>query len=80
MFGYVAHHTHVKTFQKRHTFFETLAEVNLSTHGALCDGFHLVAHAGTHRQLIDHLGLNQGGIHIETNQSTHTAVHVVVLE
>ena len=76
----LAHHTLVESFQQSHTLRETFLEINLSTHGTFRNRLHFVAHSRTHGKFINHLRLNQGGIHIEADESAHTTEHIVLLE
>lgn len=48
--------------------FEAVAEIQLAAHGGRGDSRHLVADSGNLGQLVDDLGINQGGIHIEASQ------------
>ena len=78
--SYVLHDAHVEAFQQTNAPCEALLEVNLAAHGTLGDGSHLCTHAGTLRQFVDALGLNECGVHVETYQSAHSAEHVVALQ
>ena len=78
--GYILHHAHVKALQQGHPPGEALLEVYLSTHGTLGDGPYLGTHTVALGQLVDALRLYQCGVHIEADQSAHTAEHIVTLE
>lgn len=80
MLGNVLHHAHVESFQQSHALGETLFEVDLATHGPLCDCLDLVAHACPLCQFVDTFGLDERGVHIKTDQTAHAAVHVVALK
>ena len=80
MFGNILHHAHVEPFQQGHTPGKALLEVDLSTHGTLCDGPYLGTYAIAFCQFIDTLGLYQRGVHIETDQAAHAAEHIILLE
>ena len=80
MFGNILHHAHVEPFQQGHTPGKALLEVDLSTHGTLCDGPYLGTDAVALRQFVNTLGLYQRGIHIETDQAAHAAEHIILLE
>ena len=79
IFGYFLHYTFVQAFQQCNPLGETFLEVYFSTHRAFGYGFDLFAHSGTFRQFVYTFCLYQRRVHIETNQSSHTAVHVVKL-
>ena len=78
--GNLLHYTHIESLQQGHTACKTLLEINLSTHGALSDGTNLCPYSITLCQLIDTLGLDEGRVHIETDQTTHTTEHIIALE
>ena len=78
--GNVAHDADIEAFEQADATGKTLLEVNLATHGALGDGSHLGTHTGTLSQLVDALRLNERGVHIEADETAHTAEHVVLLE
>ena len=77
---YLLHHADVKTFKQCHALGKALLEVYLAAHGSCCYFLHLVTYASTHRQFVDALCLYKGGIHIEANQTAHSAEHIVFLE
>src|SRR5277367_3222394 len=54
--------------KQRHPAPETLLELNFSAHRRLGDLHHLVAYTSQLCQLINHLALNQRGIHVEGKQ------------
>ncbi len=80
VFGNFFHHRFVQSFQQRNPFFKTFLKIDLAPHGAFGDLFHLIAYAGPLRQLVDHLGLDQRGVHVETYQTPAAAVDVVFLK
>ena len=80
MLGNILHHTHIESLQQSYTSRETLLEVDLSAHGALCDGPYLCTDAVALRQFVNTLGLYQRGVHIETDQAAHAAEHIILLE
>ena len=71
---------HVESFEQRAATRETLLEINLPAHGRERDGFYFVANACTHRQLINHLRLDEGRVHIDADETPVAAEHIVFLE
>ena len=78
--GDLLHHRNVESPKQGDAARETLGKVDLAPHGALGNGPHFGTHAGTVGQLVDHLGFDQRGIHIETDQASAAAEDVVLLE
>ena len=80
MLGDILHHRSIEPFEQTHTTGKTLAEVDFAAHCFFGDFAHLIAHTGAFGQLVDALGLNQCGIHIEAYQAAAAAVHCVFLK
>ena len=80
MFGYVLHHADIQSLQQCHSPCKTLLEVYLASHGAFRDGAYLCAHTVALSQFVDTLRLDERRVHIETNQASHSAEHIVALE
>ncbi len=79
LLGNPLQHRLIQTFQQRHAPPKALGEIDFAAHGRLGNFRHLIADAGHLRQFIDHLGLDQRGIHVETDQATAAAVEIVLL-
>ena len=55
-------------------------EIQLTSHCARGNRTALLSNTRQACQFVDHLGLNQGGVHVKGNEAPVTAVHVVFLE
>ena len=75
--GDLLHDRDLESLEQGHAFGEAFAEVDLSPHGAFGDGAHLGADAGPFGQFVDHLGLDERGVHVEADQAAAAAVDVV---
>ena len=73
-------HALVQTFEQRHAARETLFEIYLAAHRREGNSLHLIAHAGAHRQLVNHLCLDEGRVHIDAYKPSVAAEHIVFLE
>ena len=76
----VLENTRVESLEQSNAACKALLKVDFATHGALCYRTHLCANTSTFCQFVDALGLNKCRVHIEADESAHTAVHVVLLE
>ena len=75
-----AHHLDIETLEQLTALGKRLLEVYFSTHCRFCDGCYFVIYAMLASQFVDYFSLNQCRIHIEADEATHTAVHIVGLE
>ena len=66
--------------QQGHAPAKTGLKIQLAAHGRFGNPPHLAAHARQRCQLVDHLGPDQRGIHIEGHQAAVAAVDIIVLE
>ena len=78
--GDVLHDAGIEAFEQSHALGEAFLEVDLAAHSPFGNGLHLLADACARGQLVDTFGLNERRVHIEANQATHAAVHIVTLE
>ena len=69
-----------QAFQQRHAASERLLEIELAAHRALGDLPNFLAGAGQRGQLVDHLALDQRGVHVERDQPAVAPEDRVVLE
>ena len=80
MLGNIFHYAGIQAFEQCHALGETLLEVNLTTHGALGDGLHFIAHPSPLGQFVNTLRLDERRIHIETDETPHAPEHIIALE
>ena len=80
MFRNVLHDAYVKPLEQGNTACKTLLEVYFATHRTLGDGANLCADAIALGQFVNALCLYEGRVHIEADESAHTAEHVITLE
>ena len=73
-------HALVQTFEQRHATRETLFEIYLAAHRRQRDRFYFIAHTGAHRQLVNHLCLDERRVHIDAYKPSVAAEHIVFLE
>ena len=57
-----------------------LLEIDFPSHCGFGDGAHFIADSCTLGKFIDALSFDECRVHVETNESSHSAVHIVVLE
>ena len=67
------HGAGVQTFEQREPGAKTLIKVEFTAHGAGCDIGNLLPDPGGGRELVNHLTVDQGGIHIEHREPVRPA-------
>ena len=80
MFGDVLHDMRIQALEQFHPFRETLLEVYFASHCPLGNLPYLVSDPGTLGQFVDTFRLNQRRVHVEADETAHSAVHVIPLE
>ena len=78
--GDILHDACVESLQQSHPAGKALPEVDLASHGTLRNGSYLRSDASPFGKLVYALRLNERRIHIEADETTHAAVHIVFLE
>ena len=73
-------HAYVQALEQRQALLEAGTEIQLTGHRPLGNLADLLAHTGRLGQLVDNLGFDQGGVHVEHRQATVAAEQRVFLE
>ena len=80
MFRNVLHDADIQSFQQSNSSSKTLFEVDFATHGTFGNGTHFRTNAIALCQLVDTFRLDKCRVHIEADEASHAAEHIIFLE